>query len=91
MSLFRCVDLRDTQRMETTDFTNPVSFNVSAGTAPTLPEKLTYSAAEAASLIGVSRPTIYRLIARRALIPIPGLRHKRIPKKQVRRLAQREG
>jgi excisionase family DNA binding protein len=49
-------------------------------------EKLTYSVAEAAVLLGVSRPTIYRLIARRVLVPIPRLRHKRLPKKQVRRL-----
>jgi excisionase family DNA binding protein len=52
--------------------------------------KLTYSVAEAAALLGVSRPTIYRLMARRVLIPIPGLRHKRLPKKQVRRLAGAE-
>lgn len=54
--------------------------------APTaVPEKLTYSVAETAALLGVSRPTIYRLIARRVLIPIPGMRHKRLPKRQVRR------
>lgn len=55
-----------------------------------LPEKLTYSVAEAAELLGVSRPTIYRLISRRVLSPIPGLRHKRLPKRQVRRLAGAE-
>jgi hypothetical protein len=77
--------------METTDFTNPVILDDASGTTPRLPEKLTYSAAEAESLIGVSRFTIYRLIARRVLIPIPGLRHKRIPKKQVRRLARARG
>lgn len=53
-------------------------------------EKLTYSVAEAAALLGVSRPTIYRLLARRVLIPIPALRHKRIPKRQVRRLGDAE-
>jgi len=59
-----------------------------AAAQATAPERLTYSVAEAAVLLGVSRPTIYRLIARRVLIPIPGLRHKRLPKKQVRRLAE---
>jgi excisionase family DNA binding protein len=54
-------------------------------------EKLTYSVAEAAAILGVSRPTIYRLIGRRVLIPIPGMRHKRLPKKQVRRLGEAEG
>ena len=53
-------------------------------------EKLTYSVAEAAALLGVSRPTIYRLIGRRVLIPIPGMRHKRLPKRQVRRLGEAE-
>ena len=53
-------------------------------------EKLTYSVAEAAALLGVSRPTIYRLIGRRVLIPIPGMRHKRLPKRQVRRLGDAE-
>jgi excisionase family DNA binding protein len=53
-----------------------------------VPEKLTYSVAEAAALLGVSRPTIYRLIGRRVLIPIPGMRHKRLPKRQVRRLGE---
>jgi len=59
-----------------------------AATPAAAPEKLTYSAADAAVLLGVSRPTIYRLLARRVLIPIPGLRHQRIPKKQVRRLVE---
>ena len=42
---------------------------------------------EAAQVLGVSQPTIYRLIARRMLRPLPCLRHKRLPKKQVHRLA----
>jgi excisionase family DNA binding protein len=90
LSLFQFADLRDTARMETTDFTNPVTFDEAFETATTHHQKLTYSVAEAASLLGVSRPSIYRLIARRVLIPIPGLRHKRLPKKQVRRLGQGE-
>ena len=51
------------------------------------PEPLTYSVAEAAQVLGVSSPTIYRLIARRLLRPLPCLRHKRLPRKQVHRLA----
>ena len=54
------------------------------------PEKLTYSVAEAAYILGISRPSVYRLIARRVLVPVPGLRHKRLPKTQVRRLARSE-
>jgi excisionase family DNA binding protein len=50
-------------------------------------EPSTYSVAEAAHVLGVSQPTIYRLIARRLLRPLPCLRHKRLPRKQVQRLA----
>jgi excisionase family DNA binding protein len=46
-------------------------------------EALTYSVGETAQVLGVSAPTIYRLVARRLLRPLPGLRHKRIPKRQV--------
>ena len=46
-------------------------------------EPLTYSVAETAQVLGVSEPTIYRLVSRRILRPLPGLRHKRIPKRQV--------
>jgi len=51
-------------------------------------EPITYSVAEAAEVLGVSSITIYRLIYRRMLRPVPGLRHKRISKKQVNALAQ---
>ncbi len=51
-------------------------------------ETLTYSVAEAAQALGVSPATIYRLVCRRILKPIPGLRHKRIAKKQIHALAQ---
>jgi len=50
-------------------------------------ERLTYSVDESAQALGVSKPTVYRLLARRILVPIAGLRHKRIPCQQVRRLA----
>ena len=50
--------------------------------APVL-EPLTYSVTETATVLGVSFPTVYRLIARGVLRPLPGLRHKRLPRKQV--------
>lgn len=46
-------------------------------------ERLTYSVEESAAALGVSKPTIYRLLARRMLRPVPGLRHKRIPCRQI--------
>jgi excisionase family DNA binding protein len=73
--------------METNEFTSSVIVDDVCQVRPSISEKLTYSVAEAASILGVSRPSIYRLMARRVLIPIPGLRNKRLPKKQVRRLA----
>lgn len=53
-------------------------------TSPVPPvEPLTYSVTETATVLGVSLPTVYRLVARGILRPLPGLRHKRLPKKQV--------
>jgi excisionase family DNA binding protein len=63
---------------------NPTSFP----DGPSPAEALTYSVAEAAVVLGVSQVTIYRLIYRRILKPVPGLRHKRISKKQIHTLAQ---
>jgi len=54
-------------------------------------EPLTYSVWEAAVVLGVSRATIYRLVYRRLLKPVPGLRHKRISKKQLHAFAQGGG
>jgi excisionase family DNA binding protein len=75
--------------MDPNKFTNSEVEDAVVETFSAHHEKLTYSVAEAAALLEVSRPTIYRLMARRILIPIPGMRNKRIPKKQIRRLAQR--
>jgi len=52
--------------------------------------RLTYSVEESAYALGVSKPTIYRLIARNILRPIPGLRHKLIPCDQVQRFVAGE-
>ena len=51
--------------------------------APDKPAALTYTVRETAAVIGVSIPTIYRLILRGDLRPLPKLRHKFIPKTQV--------
>lgn len=48
--------------------------------------RLTYSVEESAQALGVSKPTIYRLLARRILRPVPGVRHKRIPVRQIESL-----
>ena len=74
--------------METNDFTQSVVCDDVVQIARAPSEKMTYSVAEAASILGVSRPSIYRLMARKVLVSIPGLRTMRIPKQQVRRLGQ---
>ena len=53
-------------------------------------QRLTYSVEESALALGVSKPTIYRLIEREVLRPLPGIRHKRIPCGQVRKFASGE-
>jgi excisionase family DNA binding protein len=61
---------------------------IEPNTAPTVTvEKLTHSPAEAAQALGVSRETIYRLLARGKLRAVPGLRHKLIPKLELVRFA----
>lgn len=50
-------------------------------------EALTYSVGQTAQLFGVSHASIYRLVARGLLRPLPGFRHKRIPKRQVHEYA----
>ena len=86
LSLFRFRILRDTSRMETeihpTNVTEP---NAAENRGPSL-EPLTYSVAETAQVLGVSMPTVYRLIVRHVLRPLPFLRHKRISKSQVHNL-----
>ena len=51
-------------------------------------EVLTYSVKEAATALGVSQTSVYRLLYRRLLKPVTGIRRKRIAKKQVHQLAQ---
>lgn len=48
---------------------------------------LTVTVKQAAAMLNVSVVTVYRLIYRRVLIPVPGIRHKRIPRWQVEKLA----
>ena len=90
-ALFRFAVLRDTVRMSTPE---SVSFSPSADVvaSPAVSsEALTYSVAEAALALGVSAPTIYRLITRRILRPLDCLRHTRIPKRQVHALVSGSG
>lgn len=44
---------------------------------------LTVTVNEAATLLGVSEPTVYRLVSRRMLKILPGLRHKRITRRSL--------
>jgi excisionase family DNA binding protein len=90
-ALFHFAVLRDTARMSTPE---PVSFSQSADVVASpavIPETLTNSVAEAAMALGVSAPTIYRLITRRILRPLDCLRHKRIPKRQGHALVSGSG
>ncbi len=48
---------------------------------------LTYTVAEAAVVIGISKPSVYRLLQRRLLRAVPGLRHKLIARRQVHEFA----
>lgn len=47
------------------------------------PSSLTVSISEASALLGVSVATIRRLIHRRMLKVLPGLRHKRVVRKSL--------
>lgn len=61
----------------------PLVSTAAAASTASFVEPLTYSVAETATVLGVSLPTVYRLVARGVLRPLPGLRHKRLPKRQV--------
>ncbi len=49
---------------------------------------LTYSLRETSQVLGLTPSTVYRLIYRGILKPMPGLRHKRISKAQVHKFAE---
>ena len=51
---------------------------------------LTYSLTETAYVLGLNPCTVYALVHRGILKPLPGLRHKRISKIQVHRYAEGE-
>ncbi len=55
--------------------------------SPETPEALTCTVWETVALLKLSRSTVYRLIAREVLRPLPGIRHKLIPRDQVARYA----
>ena len=50
---------------------------------PAWPSPLTYSVGQTAVIIGCTDATVYRLIKRRILTAVPGLRHKLISRRQV--------
>lgn len=54
------------------------------------PSSLTVSISEASALLGVSVATIRRLIQRRMLKVLPGLRHKRVVRKSLYEFASGE-
>jgi excisionase family DNA binding protein len=51
----------------------------------------TYSVKEVAAILGVTSTTVYRLIARRKLKALAGIRHKRIPDSEVDRFLDGSG
>ena len=57
--------------------------------APTI-EALTYSVSQTAALLGISKASVYRLLNRRLLKSVRGLRNKRIPRRQVNELSNGE-
>lgn len=65
--------------MQTHAFENP---KYDGGTE-TQAVAVTISVGEAATILGLSEPTIYRLIERRLLKNLPGLRHKRITRRSL--------
>ena len=58
-----------------------VQYNVIQDSSIDAQKTVTLSVTEAATILGVSEPTIYRLIARRLLKILPGIRHKRITRR----------
>jgi excisionase family DNA binding protein len=50
-------------------------------------ERAAYTTSEAAQALGVTEATIYRLITRRQLRAVPGIRHKRILVSELERFA----
>ena len=59
-----------------------------AETADAVP--LTYSVSETARALGVSPTSVYRLVQRRLLRPIVGLRHKRFARRQIHEFVRGE-
>jgi hypothetical protein len=51
-------------------------------------EVLTYSVKETSVVLGISVVSVYRLLQRRLLKPVTGIRRKRISKRQVHLFAQ---
>jgi predicted DNA-binding transcriptional regulator AlpA len=59
--------------------------NTSAPIPTAAVEKMAFSTTELCVALGVSRVTIYRLEKRGILRPVPGIRHKVWPRREVER------
>ncbi len=57
----------------------------SAHLAASTTDRLTHSVEEVAVILGVSRHTVYRLLTRRLLRSLPGLRVKRVTDQSVKK------
>jgi hypothetical protein len=62
----------------------PESINIA--TPPIAP--LAYNVRETALALGISKPSVYRLLARNILYAVPHLRHKRIARSQIVKLVE---
>ena len=52
------------------------------------PPRLAWSLKETAEILGLSYPTVWRLINRGKLRAVPGIRHKVIPQKEIDRFLE---
>lgn len=76
--------LTSNQTGDKPDTTNPQAALTTPPASPALP-RMAFSVKEAAQVLAVSKVTVRRLIARRMLTCVPGLRHKIIPKSSIER------
>lgn len=56
-----------------------------AATVEQKPTRLAWSLKETAAVLGLSYPTVWRLVQRGKIRAVPGLRHKLIPQKEIER------
>jgi excisionase family DNA binding protein len=73
----------ETNQPTTSQGVAPGSLSELAASKPSWPTPLTYTVGQTAATIGCGDATVYRLLHRRLLTAVPGLRHKLIPRDQV--------